>query len=221
MNGVIFDFNGTMFFDSDKHEKAWDIYLKNLCKRKITKEEFKEFVHGRNSSFIIEHFTGRKLSKDTLMKMSDEKEAVYRDLCLKDMNNFCLVKGLGEFLNYLKKENIKVNIATASNKDNIDFYFERFNLGKWFDYNKVVYDNGTLPGKPSPYIYLKAADNIGINPRDCVVFEDAISGVKSAYNGGFGKIVVIAGEKDKDYFYDTGMVDKVISDFTDLKHYIY
>ena len=220
MKAVIFDFNGTMFFDSDKHEKAWERYLGKLIGRKITDEEFKKYVHGRNSSFIIEHFLNKKMDKETLMNMSDEKEGVYRKLCLEDKENFHLVNGLTGFLDYLKEKDINVNIATASNKENIDFYFNNFSLGNWFDYDKVVYDDGTLPGKPEPDIYLKAAENIGIDPGDTIVFEDALSGIKSAFNGGFAKIIVIADKENKAYFESLKEVYGVLKDFTEAIRYI-
>ncbi|MCR2032839.1 HAD family hydrolase [Anaerofustis stercorihominis] len=220
MKAVIFDFNGTMFFDSDKHEKAWERYLGKLIGRKITDEEFKKYVHGRNSSFIIEHFLNKKMDKETLMNMSDEKEGVYRKLCLEDKENFHLVNGLTGFLDYLKEKDINVNIATASNKENIDFYFNNFSLGNWFDYDKVVYDDGTLPGKPEPDIYLKAAENIGIDPGDTIVFEDALSGIKSAFNGGFAKIIVIADKENEFYFRDLKEVSGVIKDFSEAKGYL-
>lgn len=59
MKGVIFDFNGTMFFDSDKQEKAWRMYIKKMTGRDVSDEEFKERVHGRNNSDILEYFSGK------------------------------------------------------------------------------------------------------------------------------------------------------------------
>jgi len=219
IKAAIFDFNGTMFFDSDKHEKAWSKYLGDLLGRYISDDEFKKYVHGRNSSFIIEHFTKKELSKDELMKMSDEKERVYRELCLMDKNNFHLVPGLTDFLEYLKENNILLNIATASNKENIDFYFDKFSLSKWFEYSNVVYDDGTLPGKPDPSLYLKASKNINVKPKDSVVFEDALSGIKAAYNGGFSKIILVLGKNEKRYFENIKEIDYIIKDFNDLKEY--
>lgn len=45
--GVVFDFNGTLFHDSDKHEKAWRQFFKNEFNRDVNDEEFKKYVHGR------------------------------------------------------------------------------------------------------------------------------------------------------------------------------
>ena len=48
MTGVIFDFNGTMFFDEEFQEISWRRFIKDIIGRRITDEEFQEHVHGRN-----------------------------------------------------------------------------------------------------------------------------------------------------------------------------
>ena len=74
--GILFDFNGTLLFDSDKHEKAWHIFIEKLCKRVITADEFQHEVHGRTNDVIIKHFTGKTdLSAADIQKYSDEKES--------------------------------------------------------------------------------------------------------------------------------------------------
>jgi len=64
-------------------------------------------------------------------------------------------------------------------------------LDRWFDVAKIVYDDGVRPGKPAPDIYLAAAENIGLAPSQCVVVEDAISGIQSAQVAGIGHIVAL------------------------------
>ena len=61
--------------------------------------------------------------------------------------------------------------------------------------DKIRYSNGKIPGKPAPDIYQIAAKNIGLKPKDCIVIEDAISGINSAYAAGIGKIIAIANQK--------------------------
>jgi hypothetical protein len=79
-------------------------------------------------------------------KYGKEKESVYRKRCLLDKENFKLAPGAIEFLNYLKSENIPMTIATMSEWDNVEFYIKEFNLEKWFDLDKIVYSDGTIPG---------------------------------------------------------------------------
>ena len=66
-----------------------------------------------------------------------------------------------------------------------------FNLEKWFNIEKIVYSDGKIKGKPHPEIYEIACKNIGVTPQECVVIEDAISGIESAHNAKIGKIIAI------------------------------
>ena len=69
------------------------------------------------------------------------------------------------------------------------------NLEKWFDMNKIVCTEGTMRGKPAPDLYLKAAQVLALQPADCVVIEDARTGIAAAYAAGIGHIIAI-GPKD-------------------------
>ena len=123
-----------------------------------------------------------------------EKEATYRECCLEDPEHFHLIAGAERFLDFLKAEGVDFTIATGSEYSNVDFYFEKFGLGKWFDRSRVVLDDGTFPGKPAPDGYLRAAKVLGRDPADCVVFEDSISGVRASHAAGVGQTVAITTE---------------------------
>lgn len=147
------------------------------------------------------------------MKYSEEKEAYYRKLCLENRERFHLTEGLIEVLGRAKEMGIPMAIATAANLANIDFYFEYFLLDQWFDRKHVVYDDGTLQGKPDPDIYLRAMEALNMKPEDCVVFEDAVSGVISAHRAGAGKIVGVYGDSSRELLEETKVVDLCICDF--------
>ena len=214
MKAFIFDFNGTMVMDSYMHETAWRHYVEMLCGRDVPDEEFIKHVHGKTSAMILEHFLGgKKLSRDEVMKYSEEKEAYYRKLCLENRERFHLTEGLEKVLDKAKEMGIPLAIATAANLANIDFYFEHFLLDKWFDRKNVVYDDGTLQGKPDPDIYLRAMEALNMKPKDCVVFEDAVSGVVSAHRAGAGRIVGVYGDSSRELLEETGLVDLCIYDF--------
>ncbi len=214
--GIIFDFNGTLFFDSEKHLEAWREYSKQLRSYPFTDEEMRDYMFGRTNEDIITYLTGKRPSKEMLEKFAKEKEAVYRDMCRKDYEHTVLAPGAIDFLNYLKENNIPRTIATMSEKDNVDFYIEEFQLAKWFDIKKIVYDDGTIPGKPAPDIYIKAANILNLKPEECVVVEDAVSGIEAARAAGIGKIIAMASMESADFYKSIPAVTQIIKNFSEI-----
>lgn len=213
IKGVIFDFNGTMLYDGELQEESWRSFIKMKTGRDVTDEEFHEYVHGRNADVTFSYFLKGELSKNEVDELTEEKEIVYRNLCLADKNNFKIASGLSEFLDYLKENQIPFTIATASALNNVKFFFEHLNLAKWFDISNVVYNDGTFPGKPEPDIYIKAANKIGIPINQCMVFEDAMAGIMSANRAGAYKIVGVASMINKEDMSRIDGVDEVIEDY--------
>ena len=106
-----------------------------------------------------------------------------------------------------------------SEKINVDFYIDVFNLEKWFDLDKIVYSDGTIPGKPAPDIYLIAAKNLNLAPSKCMVFEDAVSGINAAKSAGIGKIVAVASKEPVEFYKNIDSVSDVITDFSECEKY--
>ncbi len=202
IKAVIFDFNGTMIFDSDLHRRVWYDFIPKYTGNVVPYDELRDFVLGRDTATILRHYLGEGLSEGEISRLTYEKEAAYRRLCLEDTEKFKFVDGLREFLDYLKASGLPMNIATGSEIMNLRFYFENLGLASWFDFEKVVYDDGSFPGKPAPDIYLRAAAALCVAPADCLVFEDSLSGVLAAHNAGIGHIVGIS-EQDGAAFYDS------------------
>ena len=214
--GIIFDFNGTLFWDSKKHLEAWREYSKKLRGEAFTDEEMQKYMFGRTNEDIVKYLIGRQPDKALVLKCQDEKEAIYRDMCRQDWDNFKLAKGAIGFLDYLTQKNIPRTIATMSESVNVNFFIEEFKLGKWFDIDKIVYDNGQIKGKPEPDIYEIASKNLGLLPKDCIVVEDAVSGIEAARRAGIGKIVAIESMETRELYQTIPAVDSIISDFDDF-----
>lgn len=214
--GIIFDFNGTLFWDSKMHLEAWREYSKKLRKNAFTDEEMRNYMFGRTNEDIIRYLIGRQPEKELVEKCQNEKEAVYREMCRKDKENFVLAKGVEKFLDYLKENNIPRTIATMSEGNNVKFFIEGFNLDKWFDVDKIVYDNGKIKGKPAPDIYLIAAKNLNLKPEDCIVVEDAVSGIESARAAGIGHIVAIESMETRELYETIPAVSEIIADFDEF-----
>lgn len=110
--GVIFDFNGTLFFDNDKHVKAWDAISQLLRNKGITDEELHEHFNGVPNKQIIQYMLGDKCTEDDIVKYSSLKEEYYRKFCKEDTENFHLVKGSEEYFDLLteKKYHLQLQV---------------------------------------------------------------------------------------------------------------
>ena len=196
--GIIFDFNGTLFFDSEKHLEAWREFSKRLRKEPFTDKEMRDYMFGRTNEDIIAYLIGRRPSPEMVEELAKEKEAVYREMCRQDYKNTVLAPGAVDFLNLLKEENIPRTIATMSEKDNVDFYIEEFQLEKWFDIDKIIYADGTIPGKPAPHIYSKAEQQLELTPQD------------------IGKIIAMASMESAELYKNIPAVSQIIKNFNEI-----
>ncbi len=213
MQGIIFDFNGTLYWDSQLHYDAWREFSKILRGTEFTDEEMRDKMFGHTNEDIIEYAIGKKPTKEMVAKYAYEKESLYRKRCLLAPENFKLAPGAVEFLDFLKANNIPRTIATMSEWDNVEFYIKEFHLENWFDLDKIVYSDGTIPGKPAPDIFMIAAHKIGLEPKNCVVVEDAIAGINSAKGAGIGKIIAIASLEPVEFYQQIDGVESIIKDF--------
>ncbi|MCD8323921.1 MAG: HAD family phosphatase [Clostridiales bacterium] len=214
MQGIIFDFNGTMFFDEDFQVKAWKQFIGEKTGRDISDQEFQDHIHGRPSEVILNYFLSRPVSRAETERLEEEKEQIYRNLCL-NSDVFHLAEGLPQFLDKMTERGVPMAIATASGRNNVEFFFEHFQLEKWFDIDRVVYNDGTFPGKPEPDIYLRAAEKLNLDIGDCVVFEDAKSGITAAVRAHAHKVIGVESMEARDTLLQWG-ADDTIRDFRDL-----
>ena len=210
MQAVIFDFNGTLFQDTQIHYDIWkNLYRDLFGSDKNFKEIFAK-VKGFDNENIINYFykvNGQIISSSENERLSKLKEKMYRDHCIE--NKLChLTKGAEGLLNHLKEKEIPINLASASIKENVDFFFEEFGIGRWFERDLVTYDDGILKNKTE--MYLKACQNIKARPNECLVFEDSVYGLNSAKEAGIKEVIIIG--NDKADFKDA----KVISDFDEV-----
>jgi beta-phosphoglucomutase-like phosphatase (HAD superfamily) len=190
--GIIFDFNGVLLWDASLHERSWQAVAFKSRGFEMTEQEFALHMHGRPNRYVHEYLAGRSIEGQELHDLIQFKESLYRELCRKNPQTFVLSPGAVDLLDALVKHDIPRTIATSSEGTNLNFFREHLALDQWFDFAKIVFDDGRLPGKPAPDMYLAAARNIGLSPHQCVVVEDAISGIQSAHAAGIGYIIGLA-----------------------------
>lgn len=195
LKGVVFDFNGTLFWDTDIHNRAWDIFLEKNNIRLSDKEKNIK-IHGKNNKDILNNLFADRLSNEEVSRLSTEKEKIYQQLCLQ--TNMRLAPGAREFLSFLRNINISFTIATASELFNVDFYFEHLKLNSFFERSKVIFNNDSIRSKPDPQIFQMAINILGLKECETLIFEDSISGIIAAENAKAAKIIIV-NSNDDDY----------------------
>ncbi|HBN95997.1 MAG TPA: hydrolase [Firmicutes bacterium] len=194
LHGIVFDFNGTLYWDTEKHNVAWTMLSRELREYELTTEELKTKVQGRTTPDILRFLLGHDADGHILKELEEKKETLYRRLCLEDGEGLKLAPGAPQFLDRLKGQGVPMAIATSSGKRNLDFYFEVFELDKWFSFHSVVYDDGAIKGKPAPDIFLRAFRRLDLEPQNCMVVEDSPMGLEAAYRSQAGQIVLMGGD---------------------------
>lgn len=214
--GVIFDFNGTMFFDSEKHIHAWTSYVEEVTGIQVNSDDIEKHISGKSARQIMEHFLGYEISDSMLEQFSEEKEGIYRRLCNEDKAGLTLAPGLMKFLDYLVEYDIPRTIATTTSLSNIMYYFETFDLYKWFEPDKLVYRDKRIREKPYPDMYLVACKLLQKQPSRCLVFEDSVTGITAAEAAGIRHIVAVKGDNPGLSTDGFNHVHAVIHDYTEL-----
>lgn len=212
---VIFDFNGTMLFDTPLQYQAWNMIAEQTIGKSIGIDTFLRTANGRSSAETVDIFWGKSLTKDEKQALISNKRQAYKHLCLTHPELFHLADGIPEVLDLLKKHNIPFTIATSSNPASVDFYYEKLELNRWFHREDIVCTDGSFRGKPAPDIYCAAAKTLHMNPENCIVIEDAVAGAYAARGAGIGYIVIIDPE-DSGLIWVGEQVDCVIQEHEQL-----
>ena len=219
MKAVLFDFNGTLFNDTDFHRRAWRDYMLERFGRECGIEEINRYFIGPGNHEIFRYCFG-EISEEKILEYSLEKEVYYRRIASETEESMRLIDGAPELFDLLTARGIPFVLATASPIDNIEFYLNDLGLKKWFSMDRVVYDTGELACKPAPDFYIEAARRVGLKPEDCIVVEDSPTGFEAARRANAGKIIAIDRTQPREILESRPEIDAIIHDFTDFERFL-
>lgn len=202
---AIFDMDGTLVDNNPYHFKAWKELFDQYNRVEVTPDLFNEKISGVPGMVIMRNFFGADYDEQQLKAMFEEKTVRYREIY---QPNIAPINGLERLLQELKNAGVKLAVASSATTSNIDFILNNLSIKSMFD---TIVDGPRInKAKPNPQIFLKAADDLGITPDNCVVFEDSLSGVKAANAAGM-KVVGITTSHTPAELHP---VDMVINDYT-------
>ncbi len=177
---IIFDLDGVICSTDHYHYLAWkkladrlDIYFDETINNRLRGVSRMESLE-----IILENYRGT-LTQEEKDAAAEEKNNAYREL-LKEMSPKDLSAEVKETLEDLRSKGFLLGIGSSSK--NTKFILNQIGLGGFFD--KISDGTNITRSKPDPEVFLKAAEYLGVEPKDCLVVEDAKAGVEAANAAG-------------------------------------
>ncbi len=188
---VIFDMDGVIAHTNPYHADAFRQFF-DKYEVPYTDQEFEDHMYGKHNSYIMKYFFKREIQGDELRHLEDEKEGLFREIYRLHIEP---ITGFLEFLAALKAAGFHTGVATSAPRANLDLIMDGLEFESQME--SILASEDVQLHKPNPEIYLKSADNLGVKPENCVVFEDSYSGVSAAINAG-AKVVGVLSSHTKE-----------------------
>jgi len=175
---AIFDWDGVILDSSKHHEESWERLAKE--EGKILPEGHFLRGFGRRNVEIMRDLLQWSDDLQEIQRLSLRKEELYREV-VEDWGIQSL-PGVRTWLERLEQAGIPCAIGSSTEQKNVQLGLRLLGLESFFQ--TAVTAEHVQRGKPAPDVFLQAAEKVGIDPRRCVVFEDAPSGVAAARAAG-------------------------------------
>tara|TARA_B110000438_G_C15494985_1_gene513109 strand:+ start:1 stop:648 length:648 start_codon:yes stop_codon:yes gene_type:complete len=186
IKGLIFDLDGVIVNTERNHFLAWKRIADDLGITFTEKEnESLKGISRRDSLLSILELGNISLREDKIDELLNQKNEWYKS-SISHLNKLDILDGVEELLEEAKNKDI--SLAIGSSSKNASFILDKLEITSYF--NIIVDGSMVTKPKPNPEVFKKGADSMNLSPSECIVFEDAASGVKAAKDGGFRVIAV-------------------------------
>ncbi|WP_026689565.1 beta-phosphoglucomutase [Alteribacter aurantiacus] len=202
---VIFDLDGVIVDTAKYHFEAWKKLAENMGFT-FTEEDNERLkgVSRMDSLNILLEIGGIERSEEEKLKLATEKNEWYVS-SISEMNDSEILPGAKELIQELKSEGIPIALGSVSKNA------ERIlkNIGLYEEFDSIVDGTKITNAKPDPEVFLLGAMELNADPKKCVVFEDAFSGITAARRAGMYSV----GVGDSSVLHEA---DKNITSLTDI-----
>lgn len=181
VKGAIFDLDGVIVDTAKYHYLAWKRLANEELGFDFTPEqnEMLKGVSRVRSLEILLELSGQTRTKEEQEALCAKKNDWYVD-SIKTIDESEILKGAKEYLIQLRNKGVKISLGSASK--NAVPILEGLGIIDLFD--EIIDGNKVSKAKPDPEVFLKGAEALGLEPKDCVVFEDSAAGIEAAKAGG-------------------------------------
>ena len=205
IKGIVFDLDGVILSTDDFHYQAWSALAQRLGIPFSREKNNRLRGVSRMASLEIV-LEGHSYSNEEKASFAEEKNATYRDL-LSSLTPEAIDPEVLATLAALRNQGLRLAIGSSSK--NTKLILSRVGLLTFFD---AIADGSDITrSKPDPEVFLLAAERLGLDPKECVVVEDALAGIDAAIAGGFLPVAIGDATKHRG-------AKRVLSAFGDLLH---
>ncbi len=198
MDGVIVD--NHIF-----HYKSWQAICEKYGKP-LTEEGYKNNLNGRTLTEVVKFIFEEEMPLERVREIGNEKEEMYRELYAPHLK---ATAGIESFLQTCKEAKISMAVGTSAPVENVDFTLDGLGFRSYF--SAILDERAVTKGKPNPEIYMKCAKALDIANQNCIVFEDAVSGIKAGQAAG-SKVIALATSHEREEL----SADLIVNDFTEV-----
>lgn len=210
IKGVIFDMDGVLVNNMAVHVEAFAEMARRYNLAAPAGADF-SYLNGRGNEDIVRAlFPADIVAARGAESLGREKEAIYREIYAPRIEP---TKGLVALLRRLHEAGVVCAVGSSGPRENVDFVLERCAIEGFFG----VRISGDMVAncKPDPEIFLRAAEGLGLEPHECLVFEDAASGIEAAHRAGM-RVIAIASTHSADHLRAHTNPERVVDDFEQL-----
>lgn len=204
MKAVIFDMDGVLVDSQPYHFKA---DIDTMAEYGVIKDQ--KFYESFAGTLTADRM--RTLKEMFGLDVPVEEMTIKRENMILDImgkEDIKPVSGIPEFLRSIKEKGLTTAVASSSDYKLINLILDRLKIAQYFD--SVTSGSDVKRGKPSPDVFLLAAERIGIEPAECLVVEDSENGVKAAKAAGMKVLGYINPTSGKQ---DLSLADFITDDF--------
>ena len=209
IKAIIYDVDGTMVDSEPLHVEAWDkalqLFSYHLSDLSPT---LQATMAGKKPAAIAKEMVEDlhlDIDSELLLK---KKTNIFMNLIKTELQG---MPGIVNSVKRLKEKGYKLGIGTSLNKEYVRIVLDRLHLPGYFD--AIVTGDEIKNGKPHPDTFLVTVKKLGFKPEECLVIEDATSGIKSAKAAG---CLCVAIENPNAVPQDTSLADKIITSHDEI-----
>lgn len=179
---LVFDMDGVIVDSNPLHRESWLLYNRRFGIE--TDEAMQQRMYGKRNDEIVRDFFGAGLTPEQVFAHGAAKESLYRKMMAPRLTE-SLVPGVIDILH--NRNGTPAGLATNAERANVDFVLDGVMVGDVplrNCFRAVVDGHQVSRAKPYPDIYLRVAELLAADPRNCIVFEDSYTGVEAARAAG-------------------------------------